>query len=325
MDGKALRGTRTLDQRALMLISAFDHQITCVLLQQAVPAEANEQKAALDLLRRMVLTGRVVTADAAHCYLETCQQIVDSGGHDVLTAKDNQPTLVAAISSEFTARVQAKQRRFERQSHTAYDKGHGRREKRTIETTIALNVFLKQRGWSSVQQVFRITRQRTFRDHETSELKTTTEVAHGIIDLTRDQANAERLLEYNRAHWGIENTSHHARCDVRRGCPLGQIRLRLPTHGRCPERSHRPLPTVRITEHRRIATRIRLESPTPLHHPRLCEKLNRPVSEGFRWFRRCHTPLLTLRVSKVSAMDWRSRLRTASGIAVRCRRSAGCR
>ena len=64
MDGKALRGTRTLDQRALMLISAFDHQITCVLLQQAVPAEANEQKAALDLLRRMVLTGRVVTADA---------------------------------------------------------------------------------------------------------------------------------------------------------------------------------------------------------------------------------------------------------------------
>lgn len=103
IDGKALRGTRTIDQTALILISAFDHDSACVLLQRAVPRETNEQKAALDLLKQMVLTGRVITADAAHCYPETCEQIVDSGGHYVLTAKDNQPTLVAAISSEFTA------------------------------------------------------------------------------------------------------------------------------------------------------------------------------------------------------------------------------
>jgi hypothetical protein len=103
IDGKALRGTRTVDQMALLLISAFDHESACVLLQRAVPADTNEQKAALDLLKQMVLTGRVITADAAHCQQETCQLIVDSGGHYVLTAKDNQPTLVAAISSEFTA------------------------------------------------------------------------------------------------------------------------------------------------------------------------------------------------------------------------------
>ena len=103
IDGKALRGTRTLDQAALMLISAFDHQSACVLLQRAVPSETNEQKAALDLLKQLILTGRVITADAAHCQHETCQQIVDSGGHYVITAKDNQPTLIATISSEFAA------------------------------------------------------------------------------------------------------------------------------------------------------------------------------------------------------------------------------
>lgn len=65
--------------------------------------DTNEQKTALELLRQLVLTGRVVTADALHCQQETCQQIVDSGGHYVLTAKDNQPTLVATISSEFAA------------------------------------------------------------------------------------------------------------------------------------------------------------------------------------------------------------------------------
>ena len=103
IDGKVLRGTLALDQRALMLISAYDHKTASVLRQQAVPADTNEQKAALELLKKLVLTGRVVTADAAHCQQETCQQIVDSGGHYVFTAKDNQPTLVAIISSEFAA------------------------------------------------------------------------------------------------------------------------------------------------------------------------------------------------------------------------------
>lgn len=76
---------------------------------------------------------------------------------------------------------------------------------------MALNPLLKQLGWSSVQQVFRITRQRTIRDRDTGELKTTTEVVHGITDLTRNQANAQQLLAYNRRHWGIENKSHHIR------------------------------------------------------------------------------------------------------------------
>jgi hypothetical protein len=103
IDGKALRGTRTLDQRALMLISAFDHDTAHVLQQRVVPLETNEQKAALELLKQLVLTGRVITADAAHCQQETCEQIVDSGGHYVITAKNNQPTLTAVISSEFAA------------------------------------------------------------------------------------------------------------------------------------------------------------------------------------------------------------------------------
>jgi hypothetical protein len=103
IDGKALRGTQTLDQRALMLIAAYDHETACVLRQQAVPQDTNEQKAALDLLKQLVLTGRVITADAAHCQQETCQRIVDSGGDYVITVKDNQPTLQAMISSEFAA------------------------------------------------------------------------------------------------------------------------------------------------------------------------------------------------------------------------------
>jgi hypothetical protein len=103
IDGKRLRGTLSVDQQALMLIAAFDHETACVIRQQAVPADTNEQKAMLDLLKQLVLTGRVVTADALHCQQETCRQIIDSGGHYVLTVKDNQPALREAISLEFTA------------------------------------------------------------------------------------------------------------------------------------------------------------------------------------------------------------------------------
>jgi hypothetical protein len=103
IDGKSLRGTRTLDQAARMLVSAYDHETCGVLHQLAVPPDTNEQKAVLELLKQLVLTGRVVTADALHCQQETCQQIVDSGGHYVITVKENQPTLVATISSEFAA------------------------------------------------------------------------------------------------------------------------------------------------------------------------------------------------------------------------------
>ena len=53
----------------------------------------------------------------------------------------------------------------------------------------------------------------------------TTEVTFGITSLTRDEADAERLLELTRNHWGIENGLHHTRdgtfgedrCRVRRG------------------------------------------------------------------------------------------------------------
>ncbi|WP_373651727.1 ISAs1 family transposase [Schlesneria sp. DSM 10557] len=106
---------------------------------------------------------------------------------------------------------QARLRQAERQCHTTYNNGHGRRETRTIETITSLNSLLAQLGWSSVKQVFRITRTRISQDRESGERKKTTEVVFGITDLTRAQADAERLLEYNRAHWGIENKSHYTR------------------------------------------------------------------------------------------------------------------
>jgi hypothetical protein len=102
IDGKVLRGSGTALEAAVHLLAALDQQTGCVLSQIRVAAETNEHKAALELLRGMVLHGRVVTGDAIFCQRDLCQQVLDSGGHYLLRVKPgNQPTLAADIASAF--------------------------------------------------------------------------------------------------------------------------------------------------------------------------------------------------------------------------------
>lgn len=56
-----------------------------------------------------------------------------------------------------------------------------------------------------MRQVFRVTRDCAWTDRVTGERKTSRETVYGIISLSRDQADAARLLQINRQHWTIEN------------------------------------------------------------------------------------------------------------------------
>lgn len=108
LDGKSLRGTWNRLDRAVLantvhLLNVVDQRTKTVIHQRVVPGDTNEHKVALEVLKDLVLTGRVVTADAAFCHQDVCETVVAGGGHYVLPVKDNQPQLVAAISSEFTA------------------------------------------------------------------------------------------------------------------------------------------------------------------------------------------------------------------------------
>ena len=99
---------------------------------------------------------------------------------------------------------------------TACNKGHGRIETRTLATTTWLNAYS---DWPELGQVFRLTRERRVGG------VATVDVVYGITSLSRGEADAARLLELTRAHWGIENGLHYTRdgtlgedrCRVRRG------------------------------------------------------------------------------------------------------------
>jgi DDE_Tnp_1-associated/Transposase DDE domain len=101
LDGKTLCGTLQPHIAAIHLLALLDHKTKCVLSQQAVDCKTNEHKAALELLKTLLLKGRLITGDAMFCQRDLCQQIVDSGGNYMFVVKDNQPELKAAISAEF--------------------------------------------------------------------------------------------------------------------------------------------------------------------------------------------------------------------------------
>lgn len=101
LDGKFSRGSGAAGSPAVHLLSALDQRTGCVLAQARVPAGTNEHKAALALLKAMVLEGRVITGDAAFCQRDLCRQVVADGGHYLIKVDDNQPTLLADIAAAF--------------------------------------------------------------------------------------------------------------------------------------------------------------------------------------------------------------------------------
>jgi hypothetical protein len=101
LDGKTLCNTIAAHERNVQLLSLLDQSLGGVLSQQAVDPETNEAKASLELLKTVVLKGRLISGDAMFCQREICQQIVDSGGDYLFVVKDNQPELRAAIEAEF--------------------------------------------------------------------------------------------------------------------------------------------------------------------------------------------------------------------------------
>jgi Transposase DDE domain len=83
------------------------------------------------------------------------------------------------------------------------NKGHGRREKRTLNVTPVLREYLE---WPGVGQVLQIHRERHWAGG-----KVERETVYGITSLRPERAGAAELLAYSRGHWGIENNLHGER------------------------------------------------------------------------------------------------------------------
>ena len=96
--------------QSIHLIAALDHSLGGVLGQIRMPGHTNEHRAALKLLRSLMLEGRLVTGDAMFCQRHICRHIIEAGGDYLFTVKDNQPELRRTIESDFNPGLSPLQR-----------------------------------------------------------------------------------------------------------------------------------------------------------------------------------------------------------------------
>ncbi|OGO79654.1 MAG: hypothetical protein A3K41_14590 [Chloroflexi bacterium RIFOXYD12_FULL_57_15] len=211
IDGKALRGTRIAGQeRSDHVLSVYSPQDQLVLAQEAVDTKENEIVAAHRALERVCVAGKVITGDALHTQRAISAAIVERGGDYVWPVKTNQPRLYEDIERLFAPdhpKPGFGKISTDFQSATKRNYGHGRLEKRTIQTSAMLNDYL---DWPGVGQVYRLERSFTW-IRQGKVFKTSSQIEYGITSLPSSLYPPAQVLHFRRSHWFVETGLHYRR------------------------------------------------------------------------------------------------------------------
>jgi predicted transposase YbfD/YdcC len=209
VDGKTLRGSRTGDTAARHVLAAADQDSGVVLASIDVDGHTNEITRFQPLLDQIGdLRDTVITADALHCQREHVAYLAERGADWILTVKANQPRLHAQLAALPWRAVPEATR--------SDDRGHGRREIRTLK------ILTIQAGieFPHAAQALQIRRRRRRLDQPR---RFTTETVYAITSLRVHQAKPAQLAAWIRRHWHIENQLHWVR-DVTYDEDRSQIR-----------------------------------------------------------------------------------------------------
>lgn len=195
IDGKSLRGTRQDGagrENLLHLVSVWVTGLGIALAQEAVDGKENEQKAIRRLLEVLDLCGCTLTMDAMGNHREIAAKIVDSNSQYVCALKENQPTILEETEALFNSIGPES-------SHTWYDKGHGRIEKRTCEVIYKVDMLDPIHNWPGLKALIKISSERTAGGKSSSETR---------YYLSSRLEDAKTFNEIVRSHWSIENGQH---------------------------------------------------------------------------------------------------------------------
>jgi predicted transposase YbfD/YdcC len=218
IDGKAVREAmkRSSDQGPLMLVSAWATESRVFLGQVAGPKGSGESAALPKLLELLELEGAIVTLDALGCQRSLTRQIIERKGDYLISVKGNQRQLLSAVQatlevaeaaekaaekaadeSKTAETIEKKSRLLTR---TMQEASHGRNDERVV-TVMEIptgSPHQEQFGqWSGLKTVVRMTRTGT-----NSKGAPHSGTRYFITSLAAD---AKRLAEVVRRHWGVEN------------------------------------------------------------------------------------------------------------------------
>ena len=203
IDGKTSRRSHARGKGLLPLhtVSAWATRQRLVLGQEAVAEKSNEIVAIPLLLRRLDLTGALVTIDAMGTQTEIAQTILDGGADYVLSLKENWPATHAEVAMVFADPPPE----LALQTYETIDADHGRIETRRHTVCHDVDWMFSDRrhpggfafpGLAAIGMI----KSETLRGG-----KTETDTRYYLCSKKLDAATFARVV---RGHWGIENRLH---------------------------------------------------------------------------------------------------------------------
>jgi predicted transposase YbfD/YdcC len=193
IDGKTLRGSScpTNGKKAIHMVSAFASANKVVLGQLACAEKSNEITAIPALLELIIVKGCIVTIDAMGCQTAIAKAIIKHEADYILSVKDNQKNLHKEVQDMFSL--------SRCESSETIEKNNGRIETRVCSILTDLKKMSHTENWESLKSIIRIESIREINGMKSEETR------YYISSLI---TSAEKMNEYVREHWCIENKLH---------------------------------------------------------------------------------------------------------------------
>jgi predicted transposase YbfD/YdcC len=203
IDGKTSRRShaRAKGRLPLHTVSAWATQQRLVLGQQAVAEKSNEITAIPVLLRRLELTGALVSIDAMGTQTDIAQTILDGGGDYLLALKANWPATHAAVEAFFAAPP----RGMTIQRCRTVDGDHGRIETRDHAICHDVSWMFSDRRYPDEFRFSGLAAIAMIESETERGDKIERQTSYFLCSVKLDVAT---FAAAKRGHWGIENGLH---------------------------------------------------------------------------------------------------------------------
>jgi predicted transposase YbfD/YdcC len=208
IDGKTMRGTldRAKGNPAIHLVSAWSHKNSMCFGQIRVSDKSNEISAIPELVDLLDLKGATVTIDAMGCQYEIGDQICKKGGDYLFSLKGNQGNLHDDVKTFFEGNMNVGGKDRNVDYHCSVSGDHGRIEQRHVYYATDTDWLIERNPlWKTINGIIAV---RSVIETKNSDNSCRTETRYFVTSCHGENASAESIGTYVRAHWGVENNLH---------------------------------------------------------------------------------------------------------------------
>ena len=196
-DGKTICSTAKGNREKLHIMTAYITQSGVVLGQKTVNEKTNEIPVMQEMLKRIDLRNKVITADAMHCQKETAALIKEGGGDYIFGLKGNQEILHDEAKLYLDDCISSTNIMVE--TARTKEKNGGRIETRVCYKSPSMDWFENLNDWSGLSCTFAIDRIIETKSGKSSERS---------YYITSLNTTSDELLRITREHWKIESMHH---------------------------------------------------------------------------------------------------------------------